>query len=211
LSPFWKTSTKFWISAELQNTVNLGYSYPEFDGLNLGNPQAVRIAIAQKVNALYGAVLPIPVPGAPAPAPPSGSCPNHGAWDWAARVHIKKYEVGTSFVVVFFLGEVPKEPKEWTTSNACVGRHYVMVNSNPQNCANCKTNSNVTVEGFVHLNDGLNQHLGSLAPEKVPQYLKDKLQWRVQKVCSFGLSVFFVLDYNPHPLDRWYSCYCRVP
>lgn len=191
MTPFWKTSTTFWISAELQNTVNLGYSYPEFDGLNLGNPQAVKIAIAQKVNALYGAALPIPIPStpAPAPAPPSGSCPDHGAWDWAARVHMKKYDVGTSFVIVFFLGEVPTEPKEWTVSNACVGRHYVMVNSNPQNCANCKTNSDVTVEGFVYLNDGLNQHLGSLAPEKVAQYLKDKLQWRVQKVCGFGLFV----------------------
>ena len=53
LTPFWKTDTTFWASAGLQDTVPQGYSYPEFNGLDLSNPQTVQHEIAAIVNRLY--------------------------------------------------------------------------------------------------------------------------------------------------------------
>ena len=35
----------------------LGYSYPEFNGLDMGNPQAVKTAIGNIVNQLYGSSI----------------------------------------------------------------------------------------------------------------------------------------------------------
>ncbi|KAF9531510.1 tyrosinase [Crepidotus variabilis] len=56
LTPFWnnQSSTTFWASSATQDTSKLGYTYPEFNGLDMGNPQTVQTAIGQKVNQLYG-------------------------------------------------------------------------------------------------------------------------------------------------------------
>jgi tyrosinase len=57
----------------------------------------------------------------------------HGAekdslWEWTARVRVKKYEVGGSFLVELFLGSVPTDPRQWRTSPNFVGAHYVFTN-----------------------------------------------------------------------------------
>nr|QTF98733.1 tyrosinase [Armillaria ostoyae] len=54
LTPFWDSQTGYWASSEATITSKLGYTYPEFNGLNMGNPPAVQDAIAQAVNKLYG-------------------------------------------------------------------------------------------------------------------------------------------------------------
>src|SRR5713226_1666420 len=45
LTPFWETQGTYWLSSQLTATGNLKYSYPEFNGLDLGNPNAVGNAI----------------------------------------------------------------------------------------------------------------------------------------------------------------------
>ncbi|KAK0223503.1 photo-regulated tyrosinase [Armillaria fumosa] len=54
LTPFWDSQTGYWASSEATITSKLGYTYPEFNGLDMGNPSAVQDAIAQVVNQLYG-------------------------------------------------------------------------------------------------------------------------------------------------------------
>jgi tyrosinase len=54
LTPFWNADTTFWASAGTTDTTKLGYTYPEFNGLDLGNPEAVKVAIGDIVNQLYG-------------------------------------------------------------------------------------------------------------------------------------------------------------
>ncbi|SJL09926.1 related to Tyrosinase [Armillaria ostoyae] len=54
LTPFWDSPSGYWASSEATITSELGYTYPEFNGLNMGNPSAVQDAIAQAVNKLYG-------------------------------------------------------------------------------------------------------------------------------------------------------------
>lgn len=54
LTPFWDSQKGYWASSEATITGKLGYTYPEFNGLDMGNPSAVQDAIAQVVNQLYG-------------------------------------------------------------------------------------------------------------------------------------------------------------
>ncbi|KAJ7501098.1 tyrosinase [Mycena galericulata] len=232
LTPFWNTQTSYWESSEVTTTSKIGYTYPEFNGLDLSNPTQVRSAIAQKVNQLYGGAATRPSPKAKVAAAPSqpnpgrapasvphvqanlaasppSANPGHApaasqsqdndvhivvaphnshhdedkVWEWTARIQVKKYEVGGSFLVLLFLGSVPDDPKQWRTSSQFVGAHHVFANSVPDRCANCRANRDAEVEGFVHLNDGIieHSHLGSLEPDVVAPYLKQNLHWRVQK------------------------------
>jgi tyrosinase len=53
LTPFWTDATSYWSSTTAQDWRRLGYDYPEFEGLDLSNPEAVSAAIAAAVNKLY--------------------------------------------------------------------------------------------------------------------------------------------------------------
>jgi tyrosinase len=283
LTPFWNGQQTFWPSAVLKDTTKLGYSYPEFNGLDLGDTNAVKIAISNRVNQLYGAPItadssflavppslpapvstakkapesipatvspaknvPAPAPAhnsgvsshmrvlpahvmardAPAPSPASHSPaqqqqqhhglttqviddlrnlvpshlhphaanvhsshsasyapPNRGSWEWTARIEFKKYELGTSFSVLLFLGHVPENPRELRISPNFVGGHHAFVNSAANSCTNCRHQRDLVEEGFVHLNHGIVKlsGLGSLEPDVVVPYLTQNLHWRVQK------------------------------
>lgn len=225
----------------------------------MGNPQAVKTAIGQKVNALYGspvtgrtaisgllspvasalsatavgtaiktAVEKIATPPAatvaafanpaamaaqqplvpqqhdrglpaahapspahpPAPAPahhdPVGHVqpPDHGLYEWTARIECKKYELGCSYSICLFLGEVPEDPEQWLVSPNYVGGHHCFVNTALGHCANCRNKSDLLEEGFVNLNEGIVKHSGlhNLEPDAVKPYLTQNLHWRVQKV-----------------------------
>jgi len=122
------------------------------------------------------------------PAPPIAhqqplAPPNHGFYDWTARVEFKKHELGGSFCVLIFLGEVPQDPKQWHVSPNYVGAVHAFVNSVATQCANCRNQTNFVQEGFVHLDKGIAQHsgLGSLDPDVIEPYLAKALKWRVQK------------------------------
>ncbi|KAF9044148.1 tyrosinase [Panaeolus papilionaceus] len=233
LTPFWNGPSSFWNSSATTDTTKLGYTYPEFVGLDLGNTSAVRTAIGRAVNRLYGGVFSgfetvSPQPAAeaekaveaeavapaaaaapeaevanqkpfaafaersvPRSAPrhnPASShhavaAPNCGLWDWTARVEFKKYELGTSFSVLLFLGSVPEDTDEWLVSDNFVGGHHAFVNSAAGHCANCRNSSNIVEEGFVHLDKALVDLSGlhSLNPDEVVPYLTENLQWRVLK------------------------------
>ncbi|KAH9988364.1 common central domain of tyrosinase-domain-containing protein [Russula vinacea] len=93
--------------------------------------------------------------------PEYGKEPPKVIYDWTSRIHFKKYELGTSFAVLIFLGEVPEDPAQWRT---------------------CRSFADVVAEGFVHLNSAIaaRSGLSSYEPHVVTPYLKDNLHWRVQ-------------------------------
>ena len=319
LTPFWDAQTTFWASAALGDTTKLGYTYPDFNGLDLANTDTVLTTIGSLVNQLYGssvfgssAVVPPtsvgpaagsvadtskkpvnpmrhnPSPSAhqqhigPGPGqvvgrpqgghghvtpishmhnspPPSAhqqhigpgqvvgqpqghghghvtpishmhnpasppahqqqhvmspqvvgqpqvpshpiahqqplAPPNHGFWDWTARVEFKKHELGGSFCVLIFLGEVPQDPKQWHVSPYFVGAVHAFVNSVAGRCANCRNQADFVQEGFVHLDKGIVQHsgLGSLDPDVIEPYLAKALKWRVQKVFLISFLSKYIL------------------
>lgn len=171
LTPFWSSETDFWASSETTETASLQYSYPEFNGLDLSDPGAVQVVISNYINDQYG-----------------GGGPRGGlggvVHDWTARIRFKKYELGRSFSVLIFLGQVPDDPSQWRASPSFVGVHAAFVNSAAGQCANCRDQEDVVVEGFVHLDTAIAKQSGdsSYEPGVVIPYLKDNLRWRVQTV-----------------------------
>ena len=123
--------------------------------------------------------------------------PHHGQhptviYDWAVRIHAKKYELGHGYVVLIFLGDVPEDPSQWRCAPSFVGAHVSFVNTDAEQCDNCREQAELEVEGFVHLNAAIAKRSGlsSYEPSGVAPYLKDNLHWRVQAVCSFQLPLF---------------------
>jgi tyrosinase len=207
-------------------TSGLRYSYPEFNGLDLGNSEAVSASIATYVNRQYGAgqfssfrsarpevslfAQPFAAKGAPSPAAHSAPAAHdapvaHDAtptspaseapdviYDWAARIHAKKFELGHGYAVLIFLGDVPDDPEHWRTSPSFVGAHVAFVNTQTDLCANCSDQTELAIEGFVHLNEVIAERSGlsSFEPSAVAPYLKDNLHWRVQAVRSSFLPGF---------------------
>ncbi|EKM51950.1 uncharacterized protein PHACADRAFT_262375 [Phanerochaete carnosa HHB-10118-sp] len=207
LAPFWESQSAYWLSSQTTTTNKLGYTYPEFNGLNMTNPRAVKAAIAKTINKLYGG----PISGAFAAAAPASAAlatpaasklaaphnpgPNtelppipvgdagSSLYDWSARIRVKKYELGGSFSVLIFLGPVPEDPREWRKSPSFVGTHQAFVNSSATQCANCRTQAAAgqVTEGFVHLDTAISRlsGLGSFEPSVVEPYLKRELSWRI--------------------------------
>jgi tyrosinase len=234
LAPFWESPTQYWLSSQTTATGNLKYSYPEFNGLDLGNTNAVRTAIANTINQLYGGgggfsalgagpqvlLAQPPAGGAQAPLaqaasvqsaaadahpfhsrggpPHAAQTPVHGKEapsalnDWTARIHFKKYELGGSFAVLLFLGEVPEDASKWRSCRSLVGSHHAFVNSAASQCDNCRDQADIVVEGFVHLNSAIaaKSGLSSYDPGVVSPYLKDNLHWRIQAVRVFPFASF---------------------
>jgi tyrosinase len=124
---------------------------------------------------------------------PTAQKPEHGKeapgvlHDWTARIHFKKYELGESFAVLLFIGDVPEDPAQWRTCRALCGSHHAFVNSAASQCDNCRDQADIVVEGFVHLNSCIAERSGlsSYDPDVVSPYLKDKLHWRIQAVRVF--------------------------
>jgi tyrosinase len=122
--------------------------------------------------------------------PHSAPKPEHGKEgptvinDWTCRIHCKKYELGGSYWVLIFLGEVPEDPSNWHTCSSFVGGHYCFVNSVADKCSNCRSQADLVTEGFVHLNPAIASRSGlsSYDPSVITPYLKENLHWRVQKV-----------------------------
>ncbi|KAH9952079.1 photo-regulated tyrosinase [Amylocystis lapponica] len=182
LGPFFSSQTGYWKSTEVAQTHPLGYSYPEFNGLNMGDKDAVRIAISRKVNELYGSGgLSVPGGPAPTPAPAPVPTPSGEILEWSAQVHFKKFELQKSFSVLLFLGPVPENTADWRTSPSFAGATHAFANSAAENCENCRAHSDMVVEGFVHLNDSLlkHPHLRSLESAAVVPHLQRELSWRL--------------------------------
>ena len=139
--------------------------------------------------------------------PEYGKEPPKVIYDWTSRIHFKKYELGTSFAVLIFLGEVPEDPAQWRTCRSFVGSHHAFVNSAASQCDNCRNQADVVAEGFVHLNSAIaaRSGLSSYEPHVVTPYLKDNLHWRVQAVRAFPLCLVSDLAM----LDT-FRCYFRV-
>jgi len=111
--------------------------------------------------------------------------------DWSARIHAKKYELGDGYIVLIFLGQVPDDPSHWRTCPSFVGAHVAFVNTEAEQCDNCRDQAELVVEGFVHLNAAIAKQSGlsSFDPSVITPYLRDNLHWRVQAVRSLQSSL----------------------
>lgn len=230
LTPFWRNQTEFWISTEVTDIEALQYTYPEFQGVNTGDQQALQSAIAQKVNQLYG-------PGSTPMSKRSQQLPvniptkrshklmsrknrlsdmlgkifggNGGQYsDWTARVTFDRTEVGGSFSVVFFLGSVPEDSSTWLTCPQFVGAHHAFVHS--MQCTKCDQDRFME-EGFVSLNPAIADKttFGSFLSNLVVPWLTAGLQWRVRAVsgsivrCETKCELIPSFSFSFRRMVRW--------
>jgi hypothetical protein len=185
------------IQAAIANYINQQYGGSSFSSLGTAGPAVSFLAQAPadggaqapSAPAAAGSVHPFASRGGPqttAKAQQGKEAPQV-VQDWTARIHFKKYELGQSFAVLLFLGEVPADASQWRSSPSFVGAHVAFVNSAADHCANCREQADLVAEGFVHLNTAIakSSGLSSFEPRVVTPYLRDNLHWRVQAVRSF--------------------------
>lgn len=105
-------------------------------------------------------------------------------YEWAARIRCDDSELGGSFAVLIFIGDVPKQASEWRSAESYVGAHHVHTSRGRATRRSDAANTISETEGFVHLNDAIAERSGlnSFDPEVVEPYLKKEIDWRVQKV-----------------------------
>ncbi|KIL63082.1 hypothetical protein M378DRAFT_733369 [Amanita muscaria Koide BX008] len=173
LAPFWKTQDTFWCSKHLYNTEVLGYSYPEL-GPNDQYAIYERVEVAQALVTKY-------IEGSPGGIFASSDMGRW--WNWAVRIRARKFELGRSFSIMIFLGGVPTDPTDWSTSDSLAGVHHVFANSSAGRCPNCRKKQNTINEGFVHLNRHLLQMESvlpaGLDPSHLQGWLMRRIKWRV--------------------------------
>jgi tyrosinase len=193
LEPFWDSETTFWQSDKLFSsdkryyyTDPLGYMYPDLADADRNQPAAVKNAAQTSVNNLL------------AQTPKSIFKVNAGRNDvnqwhnWTVRTHCKKFELGRSFTILIFLGEVPKEPRNWKKCENLVGVQHVFANRNAEQCGNCSSKSDLVHEGFIHVNRYLVEKLPghpTYDPEHVKPYLTKNLNWRTVDTADVPVEI----------------------
>ena len=96
---------------------------------------------------------------------------------------VKKYEVGGSFSVYLFFGEVPADSSQWYYDKSFIGTFDVFANETPENCDNCVDNRDKTITGYIHVSRPIlsRSDKGSLDKAVVLPQL-EQLRWGVKKV-----------------------------
>jgi tyrosinase len=105
--------------------------------------------------------------------------------DWFVRIRVMKFEfqLQQSFTVFIFLGQVSDEVSEWRSSPNLVGSYGEFVNSTPNQCPNCRANSNLITEGFFQLDDVLERlKYGRKNEKEIDDFIREEINWKVQKV-----------------------------
>src|SRR5580692_11246291 len=95
LTPFWISKSYYWSSSYITESGILRYTYPEFNNLKLGDPDALQSAIAEYVSQKYGGfVFPI---GGPGPVIP----PSHLAASGAPAAAAQGMSLATASVLLY--------------------------------------------------------------------------------------------------------------
>jgi len=169
LSPFsTDTAGDFYTSETSQTLDTFGYSYTE---LPWGTPPDVlQTSVTTAVNTLYGG-----------PSSPGKSRRDAVSQikEWSVAIMVLKSALpGLRFLIQIFLGDIPDNPLDWSTSESLVGTFAVM----PPPAGGT---SDVTVYNEISLVNKLaiNGYDGQDVDATVG-YLKENLHWRVQLVSS---------------------------
>ena len=104
--------------------------------------------------------------------------------DWSARISCKKFQLGGSFAIYVFLGEIPSDMKNWVSDPALAGVFGIFANPFPEECPNCTSQVDLVIEDFVPLDKAILRlsRQRSLEPAFCVPYLAKHIKWRIVKV-----------------------------
>jgi tyrosinase len=201
LTPFWKTQTTYWVSPDIIDT-NQAFNYAYGSTSRAASEmseQAAEKVFSGEVSGITAHQPPRQNPsGAPESAfdaasdhqaSPSTEVSGGGLADstileWSARIRCKQFELGGSFSVFVFLGDVPANHRQWLTDPTFAGTFDAFVNDAPDECSNCRDHGDQVIRGFVHLDRTILKRSGrsTLEPRVVVPYLTRSINWGIQKV-----------------------------
>lgn len=173
LTPFTSSTTGSMYTSDTARALkNWGYTYPEIYDWNQTAAQLTATVIA-KVNALYN---------------PSGvlsrrnrhprDMSNTTQYEWFVNIQVTKSDLQNSSVIFIFLGEAPADASTWKGASNLAGSLFVSV---PPNYS--IGNNNRYTYGEVPLKEPLAKvSLSDYSKATVAAYLKENLEWRIQKV-----------------------------
>ncbi|MDX6610716.1 MAG: tyrosinase [Solirubrobacterales bacterium] len=187
LIPFQNPSTdSYWTSETIQRLdgiYELGYHYPELPAQPPEDPAALAEAITATIQRLYGPPL------SELSNLRSNEADSHvERREWQAVSRIERHAIDGSFMIHFYLGDVPRDPLNFVIPSPGTTSTYVGSNatfaSKVADCPQCEHQRDVNhlVTGATSLTrallyDGVNVN----DDEEVQADLKDRLHWRVQK------------------------------
>jgi tyrosinase len=212
LNPFWETQSAYWKSLGVREVNNLNYQYAvplptipsKIPPIRLPFPQrfiqasesidsfvehkdAEPAATLGEISQRLGVSLPVNkiVEDAEARQDILAVSVQRGLADWRARVSVKKYEVGGSFSVYLFFGDVPPDSDQWYYDKSFVGTFDVFSNETPETCDNCVDQRDKTITGYIHISRPIltRSDQGSLDKAVVLPQL-EQLHWAVKKVAT---------------------------
>ncbi|KAM6499867.1 hypothetical protein JOM56_005375 [Amanita muscaria] len=111
----------------------------------------------------------------------------HQWHNWTARIRVKKFQFGSTFSVLIFLGDVPPQHTQWKSSDNLVGTHHVYATSLPPG-----GDSGIINEGFIHLNLAIlrkREDEAKFDPGEIKPYLRENLNWRTADLRSEPIEI----------------------
>ena len=180
----------YWTSEAIQHLAGiyeLGYHYPELPAQPPQDPAALAVIVAATIRRLYGP--PLSEIHSLLPAPHDLQAVSHiERHEWQAVSRIERHAIDGSFMIHFYLGDVPKDPLNFVIPQTGAASTYVGSNatfaSKVADCPQCELQRDAKhlVTGVTSLTrallaDGVNVN----DIEAVQAELKDRLHWRVQK------------------------------
>jgi len=209
LNPFWQTESLYWKSPGVKEVNNLNYQYTSAPltipsklppvqvplpqrfvqasasiSSFVANTDAEPAAALGEISQKLGVSLPVNKLSVDAEARQDVlAVPvERGLADWRVRVSVKKYEVGGSFSVYLFFGDVPADSSQWYYDKSFVGTFDVFSTNAPDKCGNCVEQREKAIVGYIHISRAILERSdkGSLDKSVVLPQL-EKLRWAVKK------------------------------
>jgi tyrosinase len=173
LKPF-STDTRgsFYTSRGSRSLSTFGYSYPGIEDWN-HTPEQLQANVTAHVNALYGSSNSL--------SKRDVLAPRAEVTEWSVTIGVSKFDLGgLRFIIRIFLGDIPENPSDWATSDACVGSFVMLPPPSitgplPQVLSYNEIGLTEALKARGY--DG--QDLAATI-----KYLEEGLQWRVQLVGS---------------------------
>ncbi|EGO53798.1 hypothetical protein NEUTE1DRAFT_93419 [Neurospora tetrasperma FGSC 2508] len=209
LTPFYfNANGTFWTSDMVRDHTRFGYTYPELVGVSGSVPNSQSRSLSRRarervmaaINRLYGPSTPSSLyrkelragrlgPGKKVPGnlPAGRVFSGNGQYrEWLANVRVKKQALDGPFFIHLFLGEAPKDSKEWASAKNHVGSMGVFASDERYGESKMDGMDEVMVSGTVPLTKALVEKVmgtgRSLDPKDVEPFLRRNLVVNIVKV-----------------------------
>ena len=200
LEPFYNSAGQSYTSANVQNTTQFGYNYPETSGSYTAG------TVTSAIKNLYGGSAGTSTVSskrsviddvAAAAGEQQAATGNANSYQWGCNIVSQKFQMNGTYAVYIFLGEPSDNPMDWAADTNVAGIHAVF--SNFPGDDNAMSSMDLKVTGSIPLTTTLvakvaSGDVASLKPSDVEPYLTKNLNWRVQMLDGTVVNNAYVPD-----------------